>query len=154
MREFIELHGDRYLDVDPETRREVFIQYALKKNVEQLRRDLEDYGIRFDTWFSEQKLHDSKGVEETIQLLIQRGHTYEKEGALWFEASKFGGDKDEVLVRNNGIPTILRRISPTIGTSWKPGILTVPSIYGVPTITAMWRGSRVPWRRWGSIPPG
>ncbi len=105
MREFIELHGDRYLDVDPETRREVFIQYALKKNVEQLRRDLEDYGIRFDTWFSEQKLHDSKGVEETIQLLIQRGHTYEKEGALWFEASKFGGDKDEVLVRNNGIPT-------------------------------------------------
>ena len=73
MREFIELHGDRYLDVDPETRREVFIQYALK-NVEQLRRDLEDYGIRFDTWFSEQKLHDSKGVEETIQLLIQRAY--------------------------------------------------------------------------------
>lgn len=104
MREFIELEGDSYLNADPQTRRTALIDYALKKNIDRLKNDLGDYGINFDVWFPEHKLHDSR-LEETVNLLKERGHTYEKEGALWFKSSEFGGEKDEVLIRNNGFPT-------------------------------------------------
>ena len=106
MRNFIEIEGERYLNVDPETRRTVFVDYALKKNIDRLQKDLGDYGIHYDVWFSEKnQLHKTGAVKEVIELLKEKGHTYEKDGALWFKSSEFGGEKDEVLIRNNGIPT-------------------------------------------------
>ena len=105
MRNFIEREGDKYVDQKPEVRRKAFIEYALQKNIDRLKHDLGEYGIDFDLWFSEESLHNSNLVQETIERLKKRGHTYQKDGALWFKSSEFGGDKDEVLVRNNGIPT-------------------------------------------------
>lgn len=67
--------------------------------------DLNSFGVHFDVWFSEQSLHDTGKVNEIIKLLTNRGHTYEKDGALWFKASDFGAVKDEVLIRANGLPT-------------------------------------------------
>ncbi|MFA7468686.1 MAG: arginine--tRNA ligase, partial [Desulfotomaculaceae bacterium] len=63
------------------------------------------FGVKYDVWFSEQSLHDSGQVDEAINRLRERGHIYEHEGALWFKASAFGMEKDEVVVRKNGIPT-------------------------------------------------
>lgn len=105
MKELIEKEGDKYLDVSSEERREVFTQYALKKNLERIKKDLEDFGVKFDVWFSEQSMYDNGDIMETINYLNEKGYTYEKEGAIWFKASQFGADKDEVLVRSNGIPT-------------------------------------------------
>lgn len=106
MRDFIEIEGDRYLEVDSESRRADFVKYALKKNIDKLKKDLGDYGIDYDVWFSEKnQLHKTGAVNEVIEILKEKGHTYEKDGALWFKSSEFGGEKDEVLVRNNGIPT-------------------------------------------------
>ena len=66
---------------------------------------MEKYRIVYDEWFHESTLHQSGQVKETIQLLTDRGLTYEKEGALWYKASEYGGEKDEVLIRANGHPT-------------------------------------------------
>ncbi|MGB9812618.1 MAG: arginine--tRNA ligase [Thermovenabulum sp.] len=105
MKEFIEKEGDKYLNVEPEERRRVFVEYALEKNIRRMKQDLENFGVVFDIWFSERSLHESNKVMDTIKMLQERGYTYEKDGALWFAATKFGVPKDEVLIRQNGIPT-------------------------------------------------
>lgn len=105
MENLIEKEGDRFLHMDSHERRQYFIEYALEKNIKQMKQDLAKFGVYFDIWFSEKSLHDSGKVKETIKLLTERGYTYEKDGALWFAATKFGVPKDEVLVRKNNIPT-------------------------------------------------
>ncbi|HEY5585949.1 MAG TPA: arginine--tRNA ligase [Ruminiclostridium sp.] len=105
MKDFIEIHGDKYLDVDSEERRKVFVDFALPRNLGKIKEGLESYGIHFDVWFSEQTLHKGNDVAETIQLLKDNDCTIENEGALWLKGSVIGSEKDEVLVRNNGIPT-------------------------------------------------
>ena len=104
-REFADLHGDRYVNAPSEERLQALIAYALPANVEGLRRDLEKYRITYDVWFSEQSLHDSGAVMDAVKLLTSRGMTYEKDGAVWYKGTEMGEDKDEVLVRANGIPT-------------------------------------------------
>ncbi|ACL74672.1 arginine--tRNA ligase [Ruminiclostridium cellulolyticum] len=105
MKDFIAIHGDKYINTDSEERKKVFVDFALPRNIARIKEGLESYGIHFDIWFSEQSLHKSGEVAETIQLLKDRGCTVEKEGALWLKGSVIGSEKDEVLVRNNGIPT-------------------------------------------------
>ena len=102
---FSALRGDRYVHADPEERRRALVEYALPLNIEKMHRDMEKYRIVYDEWFPESTLHQSGQVKETIQLLTDRGLTYEKEGALWYKASEYGGEKDEVLIRANGHPT-------------------------------------------------
>ncbi len=101
---FAALHGDKYMTVSEEERRKALVDYALPLNIEGLKQDLEKYRITYDTWFRESTLHSNGAVKEIIELLKEKGHTYEKEGALWFKATDFGSE-DFVLVRSNGIPT-------------------------------------------------
>lgn len=105
MKDFIAIHGDKYINTDSEERKKVFVDFALPRNIARIKEGLESYGIHFDIWFSEQSLHKSGEVAETIQLLKDRDCTVEKDGALWLKGSVIGSEKDEVLVRNNGIPT-------------------------------------------------
>ncbi len=104
-KEFADLHGDKYVNAPSEERTQALIDYALPANVEGLRRDLEKYRIKYDVWFSEKSLHESGAVMDVVKLLSDRGMTYEKDGAVWYKATEFGAEKDEVLVRANGIPT-------------------------------------------------
>ncbi len=105
MKEFIALEGDKYLEVESEERKKAFVAFALEKNIDKLTKDLEAYGLHYDVWFRESALYENHEVQETVGYLKEKGYTYEKEDALWFKASAFGAEKDEVLVRNNGIPT-------------------------------------------------
>lgn len=105
MKNYIEENGEGLRSLKPEERKPILIDYALNKNLAQMRIDLEAYGIRYDVWFSEQSLYDSGAIEKTIALLEKGGFTYEDEGALWFKATSFGSDKDDVLIRANGLPT-------------------------------------------------
>jgi len=73
--------------------------------LEDIRSDLQEFGVIFDRWFSEQSLRDSGALERTIDRLRRSGYTYEKDGALWFRSSEFGDEKDRVVVRENGVPT-------------------------------------------------
>jgi arginyl-tRNA synthetase len=66
---------------------------------------MERLGIKFDNYFSEKELQESGKVDEVINILKEKGFLYEKEGALWFKSTKFGDDKDRVVVKSNGEKT-------------------------------------------------
>lgn len=87
------------LQQEPDT---FFQNYAKEHMLKQLQTTLENYGIVFDTWFSEKYLHDNGKVHDAIERLIATGHTYELESALWFRSTTFGDDKDRVLKKANG----------------------------------------------------
>jgi arginyl-tRNA synthetase len=65
------------------------------------------FGIKFDTWFSEKRLHNSGEVDAIIEFLKEKELAFEKDGALWFKSTKFGDDKDRVLVKSNGKKTYI-----------------------------------------------
>ncbi len=102
---FAEQVGDRYVEADPEERRQALCDYALPLNIQKLHDDLSKYRITYDRWFRESELHNDGSVKRILDKLVASGHTYEQEGALWFRSTDFGEEKDRVLVRANGIPT-------------------------------------------------
>ena len=102
---FAAIHGDHYVTVSSEERRKALVDYALPLNIAGLEQDLKKYRIVYDNWFRESALHQNGEVEKIIELLKEKGCTYEAEGALWFKATDYGADKDFVLVRSNGVPT-------------------------------------------------
>ena len=102
---FIAIHGDKYLSCDEKERKQALVDYALEKNIVALKEDLERYRIVYDVWFRESTLHESGAVQDAIDTLTKNGYTYEEEGAVWLNCEKMGLEKNEVLVRTNGIPT-------------------------------------------------
>ena len=102
---FAEIYGDKYMNVSEEERRQALVDYALPINIQGLEDDLLKYRIKYDTWFKESTLHNNGSVTEIVELLKDRGYTYEQDGALWFKSSELGDDKDRVLIRANGVPT-------------------------------------------------
>ncbi|MDD2901771.1 MAG: arginine--tRNA ligase [Syntrophales bacterium] len=70
-----------------------------------IKKDLEDFGVSFDRWFSETDLYDQGEVEKSFQHLKEKGFLYEQDGALWFKSTAFGDDKDRVVRRSTGVTT-------------------------------------------------
>ena len=120
--EFAAVYGDSYLQKSAPERRKALVDFALPKNIENMKKAMEKYRIDYDTWFSELTLHNGGELADTIELLKSRGYTYEKDGALWYKnievqtaMLKEQGKsqeyidklelKDDVLVRTNGNPT-------------------------------------------------
>ena len=97
--------GDSYLALPEEERQQKMIATALDEKISAIKSGLKDFGVEYDVWFSETSLHESGAVKEVVDLLTEKGLTYEKEGAIWLKTTEFGEEKDEVLVRSNGIPT-------------------------------------------------
>lgn len=73
--------------------------------LDDIRDDLQHFGVTYDEWYSERSLTDSGAVMKALERLQHSGHTYEKGGAIWFKSSDFGDEKDRVLVRDNGQTT-------------------------------------------------
>jgi arginyl-tRNA synthetase len=88
-----------------ETNYGIVFNAALTGILADIRCDLADFGVTYDNWFHESKLFDGHLIEAGVQLLTDQGCVYEKEGAKWFKSTKFGDEKDRVLVRENGQPT-------------------------------------------------
>ena len=70
-----------------------------------IRQDLKEFGVEYDMWFSERSLSENQAVDQAIERLRHSGHTYEKNGALWFRSTDYGDEKDRVIVRDNGQKT-------------------------------------------------
>jgi arginyl-tRNA synthetase len=68
----------------------------------QQKKVMESLNVTFNSWFSEQKMHDKGEVEEALKQLKKLNHSYEKDGAVWFKSTDFGDDKDRVLVKSDG----------------------------------------------------
>jgi arginyl-tRNA synthetase len=103
----IDQDGDKYKDLSEAETLGFFREYAYRHIIEGIKRDLGDFGVRFDSWFSESSLYESGRVEKVIRLLSAKGYIYEKDGALWFRSSEFCDDKDRVIRRANGAYTYL-----------------------------------------------
>ena len=78
---------------------------ALDGIVGDIREDLGEFGVTFDVWFSERSLIDSGAIDRSLEALKKSGHSYVKDGALWFKSTDFGDEKDRVMVRENGAKT-------------------------------------------------
>lgn len=104
-RNFAEIYHDKYLHTSSEERKKALVDYALPLNIQKLQSDLGKYRIVYDEWFFESKLHQDNTIAKIVDILKGKGLTYEKDGALWYKATAFGCEKDDVLVRANGIPT-------------------------------------------------
>ena len=79
--------------------------FALNQQLGDCRDDLQEFGVRFDKWFSEKSLFDTGMVERAVARLEAAGHIYVQNGAKWFRSSSFGDEKDRVVQRENGIYT-------------------------------------------------
>ena len=75
---------------------------ARDMGVDDIRSDLAELGVIYDLWFSERSLVDSGDVDRAVARLRERGHVYERDGAIWFRSTAFGDEKDRVVVRENG----------------------------------------------------
>ncbi|HEX2294250.1 MAG TPA: arginine--tRNA ligase [Actinomycetota bacterium] len=99
--------GPRLVDADPGERSLVLGDMGLLRMQQEMRISLERFRSHFDVWFSERTLHDSGALDDTLRHLKETGLAEERDGALWFLSTRFGDDKDRVLVRENGAPTYL-----------------------------------------------
>ena len=93
-------------------------------------RDLEAFGVRFDSHYLESSLYTDGRVERTVESLVASGHTYENDGALWLRTTDFGDDKDRVMRRSNGgytyfVPDVAYHV-----TKWERGFAKVINVQG------------------------
>ncbi|HEY8422355.1 MAG TPA: arginine--tRNA ligase [Thermoclostridium sp.] len=105
-RDYIREYGANLLDKSPEERRRALVDFALPRNLKRIHDGLTRYRINYDVWFRESSLYESE-IEETMNILKERGYIIEKDGALWLSGEKTGLEKDEVLIRQNGFPTYM-----------------------------------------------
>ena len=99
-------HGNKFLDLPEDERLKILGELAYADKMFELQNDLENFRVHFDVWFSERTLHPDK-INAAIETLKASGGIYEQDGALWLASSKYGDDKDRVVIRENGEPTYL-----------------------------------------------
>lgn len=121
-REYADINGDSLLNVSGEERKKALVDYALPKNIKKMQADMEKYHIHYDKWFFESELHKSGAVKEVVDILKDKGLTYEEDGAVWYKNKEVLTEKllkegktqkyidnlelkDDVLIRKNGNPT-------------------------------------------------
>ncbi len=120
--EYADLNGDSLLNVSSAERKQALVDYALPKNIKKMQEDMAKYNINYDKWFFESELHNNGDVKAVVDLLTEKGLTYEKEGAIWYKNKDVVTEKllkegktrkyidnlelkDDVLIRQNGNPT-------------------------------------------------
>ena len=114
--------SDALVNVSSEKRKKVLVDYALPKNIDKMQADMAKYRITYDKWFFESTLHEAGDVKRVVDILTEKGLTYEKEGAIWYKNKEVCTQKllsqgktqeyidnlelkDDVLIRQNGNPT-------------------------------------------------
>ena len=101
----IDQHGKKFFD-KPEGECVPFFKELAKDNIlEGIKKDLSEFRVTFDNWFSEQSLYKDNSVEGAIEWLRNEGHVYDKDGAVWLKSSAFDDDKDRVIVKKTGEKT-------------------------------------------------
>ncbi|WP_286887476.1 arginine--tRNA ligase [Aneurinibacillus sp. UBA3580] len=106
-KELAEKDGDKYAKMDPEERFVFFRNWGRDKELEKIKKDLADFRVKFDEWFSETSLYETNAVEQIVEKLREKGYVYEKDGATWLRSTDFGDDKDRVLIKQDGTYTYL-----------------------------------------------
>jgi len=123
-------HGDKYVNLPREQRLQVMRDYGLEQELLKLRGDLREFGVEFDTWFSETSLYESGKLNAALEFLQEQGKTYQEDGAVWFRASEYGDDKDRVLVKQDGSYTYLMPDIAYHRDKLKRGFETLVNVWG------------------------
>jgi arginyl-tRNA synthetase len=97
-----DLYREQILELSPQEAIAFLSEFGLKEMLEEIKKDLEDFGVKFNVWFSEKSLYQTKYVEKTLSYLREKGLLYEKDGAVWFKTTHFGDDKDRVVIKRDG----------------------------------------------------
>lgn len=104
-REIVSEKGDVFAELPEDEAIRQIGKIGLEKVLSLIKEELERLGVEFDVWFSEQSLYDSGVFDRIMDLLQQNGYVDEREGAQWFVSTELGEDKDNVLIRSDGMPT-------------------------------------------------
>lgn len=103
--EFKNIYGDKYSVCSRKILQDKILDFALPESINKMKNTLSSYKINYDNWFYESSLYESGEITSVLKKFKEKNATYTKDNAVWFKATDFGAQKDEVLVRNNGIPT-------------------------------------------------
>src|SRR5512132_4196480 len=132
--EYIRDIAQRYIDEHPSDPNAGDLESVRRFAVRELRkeqdRDLQAFGVKFDVYFLESSLYDDGRVDQTVQRLIEAGHAYEKDGALWLKTTDFGDDKDRVMRKSDGtytyfVPDVAYHV-----TKWERGFRRAINVQG------------------------
>lgn len=128
--EFAAREGDRFRGDDSPAALEAMRIFAVQALRAEQNRDLDELRVHFDNFFLESSLYDTGRVEQTIERLRATGLAYEKDGALWLETTRFGDDKDRVMVKSSGHPTYFLPDVAYHVTKWERGFQRVINVQG------------------------
>jgi len=103
--EIIAEHGNKFQKLPESEALKQLGDIGIKKVIDKIQKDLKQLRVEFDVWFREQSLYENGQYNKVMGLLRQGGFLAEKEGATWFVSTNLGEDKDNVVVRSNGLPT-------------------------------------------------
>ncbi len=103
--EILRIHGKSLLDLPEKDAVAICRDYAGKNILEGINRDLREFNISFDVWFSESELYKDDMVGKTLEAMKEKGLTFEEDNALWFRSTQFGDEKDRVLRKSDGALT-------------------------------------------------
>ncbi|OWR26618.1 arginine--tRNA ligase [Saccharibacillus sp. O23] len=106
-KELVELEGERLISMSQGERMEYLRTFGLEKEMQKIRRDLDRFRVHFDVFFSETSLYENGQVLDALDELRSRGEVFEEGGATWLRTTKYGDDKDRVLIKNDGTYTYL-----------------------------------------------
>lgn len=98
----VEKYGDTIAEKPEDEQLRFFRNYGVEHLMSGIKKDLADFGVSFDVWYSERSLYETGKVEAALNLLKDKGETYEKDNALWLKTEQYGDDKDRVLVKSDG----------------------------------------------------
>lgn len=98
-------YGSTILDMEKSY--DFFRDYGVNSLLEELKKDLADFGVEFDVWFSEKSLYENNLVEKTVEFLKEHNFTYEQDGALWLKTSEYNDEKDRVIIKSDGTYTYI-----------------------------------------------
>ena len=129
-KEIMEDYQEQLRDKDITEQLDFFKKFAHKKILQEIKNDLESFGVGFDNWFSEESLYSSNKVQPVMDKLLREKYIYRDKGALWFKASEFGDEKDRVVIRENGEPTYFASDIAYHDDKYKRGFKTLIDIWG------------------------
>ena len=146
-REYADLNGDSLVEKDSEERKRALVDYALPKNIKKMQEDMATYKITYDKWFFESELHNSGAVKAVVDLLTEKGLTYEQDGAIWYKNKEVVTEKllregksqqyidnlelkDDVLIRQNGNPTYFAADIAYHKNKFDRGFVTLIDVWG------------------------
>jgi len=102
--DFKDKYGEKHVE---EEDTKAFREFGLKWILDDIKKDLKDFAVDFDVWYSQKALRDSGKIDEALELIKDKGYIFRSEGATWFRSTEFGDDKDRVLIKSDGSYTYL-----------------------------------------------